>query len=659
MPRLKTPRPTAKPISTLFGAELPRSEEHTGGIASLSETFKRLYYHLYTNSDASRAERIIADLSLVLLVKLAVDQTGDRSGWERFGAGKSGSASTLLTLARQQFPGLVTSKDTFSMGDPALRAVLPILDQIKLTSAPAHVLGDAFQALMGPRLRGDKGQFFTPRSLVRAMVRIVAPLPTESVIDPACGTGGFLGEAHAFRSAKPTTDSLGALVGIDKDHDLFRLSGAMLSIAAPQSAKVYNQNSLDIASLPFKEGTFDVVLTNPPFGTKIGVRDKEILQQFDLAHVWSRDLSDSWIKMDTLAPVQDPQVLFVELCARMLRPGGRMGIVLPEGVFGNKHIGYVWTWLKSKGEVSALLDCPRTTFQPGTDTKTNVLFFTRSTGNITRRSQKVRVAVALHCGHDRRGRTHSLSGQPLRDDFAMIADEYGSQRGKSGWWTQSHLNGDDYRVPRYLAKDRATEGVSDDFAAGAPKATIGSLLKEGKLTIRKGHEVGSDAYGTGDVPFIRTSDITNFEISVDPTKSVSEEVFARFARQQGLRPGDILMVVDGRYRIGATAILGASNCRAVVQSHLRIIRVTQPSAVTPYALVLALSLPSVKLRLRDLVFVQSTLGTLGSRLLELEIPLLAGDGPWKPRVDRFEQLLRQREESLSELHRMAGEEVEL
>lgn len=643
----------------LFGDELSRAADHPGGVASVADTFKRLYYHLYTNGDTSRAERIVADLSLVLLLKMAADRGDGRTAWARFMQGKGTAQGLLLPVLKRAFPGLIDAKDRISMGDTALRGVLPILEQINLATAPAHVLGDAFQSLMGPRLRGDRGQFFTPRSLVRAMVRIIAPTPQEDVLDPACGTGGFLCEAHALRQQSATAYAHGRLVGIDKDHDLFRLCGAMLSVCAPSIARVHNQNSLDLASLPEKEGSFDVVLTNPPFGAKIGVRDRDILEQYELAHQWVYDdIKGDWVKTNAVAAIEDPQVLFVEMCVRMLRPGGRLGIVLPEGIFGNKKSGYIWTWLRQRCEITSLLDCPRTTFQPGTDTKTNVLFARRIDGERGKPS-KTRIAVAIHCGHDRRGRTHGMDGKALQDDFASIADEFSSPARSRSWWSSVVLNGGDYLVPRYLAKDRLAGLSDDELTATARRATIGELIHDGVLTIRKGHEVGSHAYGTGDVPFIRTSDISNFEISVDPTKSVSAEIYDGYARQQRLRAGDIVMVVDGRYRIGTTAMLSADNCRAVVQSHLRIISVRKPEVVSAYALIFALNLPTVKNRLRDLVFVQSTLGTLGARLLELELPVLEPVGPWGERVARFEALLRQREDSLTELRRMTGTDVEL
>jgi type I restriction enzyme M protein len=214
-------------------------------------------------------------------------------------------------------------------------------------------------------------------------------------------------------------------------------------------------------------------------------------------------------------------------------------------------------------------------------------------------------------------------------------------------------------VPRYHFY-KSDKSVAENWLGREVKlVSLGDLIKKGLISVRKGHEVGSDAYGTGEIPFIRTSDISNFEVSADPTKSVSEQVYEQYAEAQNLRAGDILMVVDGRYRIGITAILDEHSAMCVAQSHLRVISICDKSQLDPYALLYALNLPSVKLRLRGLVFIQSTLGTLGSRLMELKVPLLLGDGPWRDRVSQFRTTLQGRSKLLAEMKRMAGPEIEL
>jgi len=630
-------------------------------LCGLPEVFRKLYFQLYTNSKASRADRIIEDLTLLLLLKLSVEVNGGSKTLARYRDGSVSASRSLIPLLRKQYPGLVDSRQTFSIGDDAIGVALSELEGISLSTAPAHVLGEAFQALIGPRLRGDKGQFFTPRSLVRAMVEIVAPEPNQSVLDPACGTGGFLLEAHTHQSTIGKAQN--RLVGIDKDHDLFRLCSAMLRIASKDRGEVFNFNSLDFRQWGSKVGEelFDVVLTNPPFGARIGMRDEKILEDFALGHQWvSAGEEGRWRQTKAQLGAQDPQVLFLELCVRKLKPGGRLGIVLPEGVFGNKGDAYIWEWLSAQGNVFALLDCPRTTFQPGTDTKTNVLFFERGPETFRPIGTKnpVRVAVALQCGHDRRGRTHLSIGTAHPDDFPKLAEDFHKPRGGSLWRSVELLVGG-YMVPRYYVEEKPITAQEAELTRSAIFSTLGDLAASGTLAIRKGHEVGSHSYGTGDVPFIRTSDLSNFEISVDPTKSVAEVVYEEYSQQQRLKPGDLLMVVDGRYRIGTTAILTEANFRCVVQSHLRIISILRPDVVDPYELLFALNLPSVRLRIRDLVFVQSTLGTLGNRLKELRVPLFHGHGPWRERIDQFKTTLQQRDKLLGDLRGIGGTAYEL
>jgi type I restriction enzyme M protein len=175
------------------------------------------------------------------------------------------------------------------------------------------------------------------------------------------------------------------------------------------------------------------------------------------------------------------------------------------------------------------------------------------------------------------------------------------------------------------------------------------MAKKGYLRIRKGHEVGAEAYGTGDIPFVRTSDIANFEISIDPTRSVNEEVYRQYADQQKLAPGDILLVSDGRYRIGRTAILHDYDYRCIVQSHIRIITVTRRSPINAVELLYLLSLPMVQHQIRNLVFIQSTLGSLGKRLLEVRLPLPKSIPQWSKTIDEFCSLIEGRASLLKRL----------
>lgn len=607
--------------------------------------FKELYYYLYSNSSSSRSERILADLSKLILLSIGGDGDAIAMARERFLGGAGSANSILLPALAIKYPDATVADDTFSLGDEAVAHCLRTLSEINLSDSPSHTFGDAFQALMGPRLRGDKGQFFTPRSVVRAMVDIANPSNDAKVIDPACGTGGFLSAVLDFWAARSLT---GKAIGIEKDSDLALLASALSTVhAASGEVSVKCANSLSIPGLEkigIALGSFDMVLTNPPFGAKIGITDHTILKEYELGHVWDKPIKGKgWTKGALVRSSQDPQVLFVELCVRLLREGGKLGIVLPEGMFGNTGSGYVWDYLRHNGTIDALIDCPRTTFQPGTDTKTNILFFTKGTAATLR--EECKIAVAYTCGHDKRGRSVKANGDLVEDDFAKIARQWNAKPDECHVWSAAEITDRYYLVPRYYDKRLADDVEKDAARLNSPVVSLSELINSGQISIRKGHEVGSEAYGTGDIPFIRTSDIHNFEVSHDPTNCVSEDIYDRFRSQQRLKSGDILMVVDGRYKIGRCAILHDWTTMAVIQSHLRIISTSISSKFSPMALLYSLSLPSVQREIRRLVFIQSTLGSLGSRINEIRLPDPRHSKAWGECVERFSEAIITRSQS--------------
>lgn len=647
-PKIRVKAPEDQGI--LFESEYLKDGQ-TSSEKRFTEVFRKLYYHFYSNSNASRAERIVHDLSNLLLCKIAAERNGGREAVNAFLSEAGTANETLLPVLLERFPRLKAEAERFTLSDEILRLGLRELTALELRSAEAHVLGEAFQALIGPRLRGDKGQFFTPRTLVRAMVTVLQPRTGEKIVDPAAGTGGFLLEVLAY--LQQSTGNLrppSQIIGIDKDADLARLCQAVLEAATDNQVSVLNQSSLDIEALkrlPDAESPWnaDLILTNPPFGAKIKITERAILSQFDLGYRWTFN-GEHWIKNGGIRDAQDPQVLFIELCIRLLKLGGRLGIVLPEGIFGNHSQGYILDFIRSAGRITALLDCPRTTFQPSTDTKTNVLFFEK--GTPTTQPTQVRIAVALSCGHDRRGRNTKLNGEPYPDDFRLIG-QAAIEGAESAHWQTVSITEPYYLVPRYYDRKAVDELRQEADKLQAVLVSLGDLIKQGAIKVKKGHEVGAEVYGTGDVPFVRTSDISNYEISIDPTKSVSEDVYALYKDQQSLKPGDILVVADGRYRIGRTAILNEFNFRCIVQSHIRILTVKQKSPLAAIELLYLLNLPVVQHQIRNLVFVQSTLGALGKRLGEILIPLPKKTDRWAATVKEFDELIQGRAQLLRRL----------
>ena len=601
------------------------------------ECFKDIYYFLYSNGNSSRAERIVSDITKVLLCKLMIEKNKTVNIDDM-------DIKQILGMLKETYPVAFEQFDDFALTEDDLKNVMALLSNISLSDAPSHIIGDAFQAIIGPTIRGDKGQFFTPKSLVKCMIKIIDPKDGEIIMDPACGTGGFLVESYGYQYNGKQSETNSYYIGIDKDKDMSDLSMAVTEIITSGKSKVYNQNSLEILCEGCKNhdllGTIDVILTNPPFGSKIGVTEKTILEKYEFGHAWTFSEKDNtWYKMSNIVKSQDPQVLFIELCINLLKDGGRMAIVLPEGVFGNKSQGYIWAYLKEHGNIVAMIDCPRNTFQPSTDTKTNVLIFEKT----KKKTKKIKIAVAKNCGHDRRGRTTNSNNEPLPDDFFDIGFEY--KKKNSLWWKTVSLRGT-YYVPRYFEND----ALLIEYKKSEKFISVGEMIENGYLRIHSGHEVGSEAYGTGNIPFIRTSDLINFEVSSDPTNSVSEAIYEQYSKQQNLKEGDILFIADGRYRIGKTAILNKYNLKCIIQSHIDIFSLSEKSPIQPYEFLYLMNSQIVQEQIRNLVFIQSTLGTLGNRIKEIQIPLPVRNDEWNKKIHALQKNIETRAKILSQLN---------
>ncbi|UXX79469.1 N-6 DNA methylase [Reichenbachiella carrageenanivorans] len=597
------------------------------------KVFKEIYYHLYSNSNVSRAEVLIKDISKVLLYCLSnTDQ-------------KKSDSDTIFKVLKKQYPDIEMFITPFELEKEHIEFVFDKLIDIDIQNAPAHIIGDAFQSLVGPNLRGDKGQFFTPKSVVSSMVQILSPKESDVICDPACGTGGFLVEAFtSFANNKK--HFCGQLIGIEKDEFLSNTATSILEIYSKSNFNIINRNSLDLRDkdLARNLGEVDVILTNPPFGAKIGIKDKEILGQYEFGHSWSYVKSeDKWFKSNQLLNEQSPQLLFLELCFKLLKKGGKAGIVLPEGIFGNKSLGYVWDYIRSQGQIIGMIDCPRTLFQPSTDVKTNILFFEKGTES----KNEFLVAVAENCGHDKRGRSLSSKGEKVKDDFDLLGKSFNNGLQN---WSSACVKDKYYVVPRYCVKENNWKNKQIFEFDVKSFISINELVDSNQLAIRKGNEVGSEAYGTGDIPFIRTSDLINLEINYDPTKSVSEEVYSNFKSLQSIEENDILMVADGRYRIGKTSMILNGMTKCVVQSHVKIIRVLKSSIYSPFELLYIFNQKPVIQQIRSLIFIQSTLGSIGNRLNELILPIPEKNDSWNLMIQDFTETLVERNRLLHKLN---------
>ena len=219
-------------------------------------------------------------------------------------------------------------------------------------------------------------------------VKMLNPAPDERVVDPACGPAGFL--IHTlnwiyefylkprFRNsvlAKRKSDyAVARLFGMDFDPRLAKVAKAMMLIVGDGRSNIYRVNSLDPREWrnrtdglvdAVQDGTFSVLMTNPPFAGNI--TQPEILGGYDLAYKGAPGQHKRANKMTR-------DVLFIERCLRFLKPGGRMAIVLPQGNLNNLNAESLRNWVMDKARVLAVVGLHLNTFKPFTNTKTSVLF---------------------------------------------------------------------------------------------------------------------------------------------------------------------------------------------------------------------------------------------------------------------------------------------
>lgn len=171
---------------------------------------------------------------------------------------------------------------------------------------------------------------------------------------------------------------------------------------------------------------------------------------------------------------------------------------------------------------------------------------------------------------------------------------------------------------------------------------LGDLLDSGVITAQTGHEIGKMAYGTGNIPFVRTSDITNWEIKTIPKQGVSEDIYQLYAEKEDVQPGDILMVRDGTYLIGTNCIITPLDIPMVFQSHILKFRVVDSVVVDPYLLFLSFNCSLVQKQIKNMQFTADIIDTLGNRYRELILPIPKDDAVKKELITSMKTALETR-----------------
>jgi len=347
----------------------------------------------------------------------------------------------LFRDVKGDYPQIFKPKEEIELTPAVLAYIVSQLQMYSLLDSDIDVKGKAYEEIVGSNLRGDRGEFFTPRNVCRMAVQMLDPDENTLILDPACGTGGFLitamnhvlakiYEAELIKRggdrgrAEQATRERGErflkknIFGIDLNPNLVKAAKMNMVMNNDGTGGLYQGNSLvppitwSLEMRPLM-GKVDVLLTNPPFGSKIPIDDPAILDAYDLGHVWAYDTdNDKWVMAGGVQKSQPPEILFIERCVKFLKQGtGRAAMVLPDGILGSPGLGYVRQWLLSHTRILASIDMHPDTFQPGTSVQTSIVVFQRKTDQEValeeaagrQNDYSVFMALGNRIGHDKRG----------------------------------------------------------------------------------------------------------------------------------------------------------------------------------------------------------------------------------------------------------------
>ncbi len=365
------------------------------GFDSFEEIFKLIYAKIYDEIQAGKDKEYNLNFRASKDEKITRDRIVE-----------------LFKKANKQYTGIFNPYDTILLRPSHLKNIVAKLEKYKLMGSDLQIIDDAFEYLIPDVAKSKKGQYFTPRHVIDMCVKMLNPKDGEFVIDPACGSAGFLIHTMQYVQKKYNKNETTIkdyaekyLWGIDFDEKSSRISKALMLIAGDGKSHIFKDNTLDTSSWDsrikndfddeglsegeeFKNFKFDVLLANPPFSGII--REEHILQQYELAE-----------NKQTISR----EILFIERNLQFIKKGGRLAIVLPQGIFNNSSAQYIREFFSEKARILGVVSLAVNTFKPHTGTKTSVLFLQKWDDTLCPRKDDYNIffAVSEKSGKDNSG----------------------------------------------------------------------------------------------------------------------------------------------------------------------------------------------------------------------------------------------------------------
>lgn len=439
-------RPLSEANYSVYGvsSKSGRGASQFRSLEALSSKVENIFYEAHSHIrdiDGLHADEALDELSKVLYAKLFDEDSTKRNECYKAQRWIYGNAEECATAIRALYeeaneydirvfslriPGYKRSRGVFNqpinLSSAALAKVIDTFERFDIYGSDLDVKGRAFQKVFLPVLRAGMGQYFTPVPIVDFIVGVMAPEVSDLILDPFAGSGHFLSKSLVFvknhEERKKLIDEFmfHKLHGIEKSERMVRIAMTDMRLHGDGHSNMRCTDAL-LAFENYNDiepGTFDIVMTNPPFGSLLG---KEALDQLGLF-----ELREGKNKIPL-------EILGLERCIQFLRPGGRLGIVLPESIFVNSSSSFVRNWIKEQLCIRVIVSLPIETFSPfGANIKTSILFGRRwLPGEDKQREYRMFMGLIENVGYDASGR------EKQGEDINQLAKEVKDFLKKENW----------------------------------------------------------------------------------------------------------------------------------------------------------------------------------------------------------------------------------
>lgn len=443
-------RPYPKDYDTLD--EIPRRDQAIEDVIERKRTlamlkndfnFKKILENIEELALANYGDGVFDEIFKLIFAKIYDEiEAEDRPNKEVFFASSKehqityDNINNLFQKACEKWQGIFKPGEKIELKPSQLSQCIGLMSTVRLMGSNLRIMDDAFEYLIPSALKKKDGQFFTPRHVIDLCVRMLNPKPKEYIMDPSCGSAGFLLHAMEWVYPAKTEDERFSrkhkyaakyLWGVDISEKSARTSRALMLIAGDGHTNIFGPriSSLDPAdwltvqtgqdfmrglrqerllkNMPhasmvmdgdddawehYDELMFDIVLANPPFAGEI--KDRKTLAKYQLAKPALKRAKDK-------TPKEERDVLFIERIIKMLKPGGRAAIVLPQGKFNNSSLAFIREWILRKARLLAVVGLHPNTFKPHTGTKTSVLVIQKYKEEELKHMDKVKETAAKSC----------------------------------------------------------------------------------------------------------------------------------------------------------------------------------------------------------------------------------------------------------------------